>query len=294
MSTIGFIGLGAMGSAIAGRLLDQGHDLIVWNRSPEPVDALVARGAEAARTPAEALGNRLSISMLANDEATEAVLTADRLRAAAGATHVCMASISPGAADRLSALCAQHDVTYVAAPVLGRPEAAASGDLNILAAGPTTALDELQTLFALAGKRTWRLGTNPRHANLVKIAVNYNIIHALQAMAESITLVEAHDGSGTDFVELLHDTLFGGVVYGAYGALIAERRYTPAGFALPHGLKDLRLAQAAAVEAGLELPTAPLLEAIFETALADPALRDADWSSMAEVTRKQSTIIAGT
>jgi 3-hydroxyisobutyrate dehydrogenase-like beta-hydroxyacid dehydrogenase len=288
MHTVGFIGLGSMGKSIAGNLVDEGYDVIVWNRSKAPVAALVAAGARSARSPGEALAAPVSFSMLANDEATEQVLTPENLKSAAGKTHVCMASLSPAATDRLSELSLSCGVAYVAAPVLGRPEVAARGEVNILASGSPAVVAGLAPYFEAIGSKTWVVGTVPRRANVVKIAVNYNIIHAIQALAESVALVEAHGIPSPEFVGLLSSTLFGGVVYRGYGSLIAERRYRPAGFTVALGRKDLGLAELAASEVGLTLPTEAALREVFETALASPYLHDADWSSIAEVTRNGS------
>jgi 3-hydroxyisobutyrate dehydrogenase-like beta-hydroxyacid dehydrogenase len=123
-------------------------------------------------------------------------------------------------------------------------------------------------------------------ANIVKIAVNYNIIHALQALGESIAMVEEHGVDANEFVDVLHATLFGGVVHGGYGPMIANRAYRPAGFTLGLGQKDLLLADGIAREAGLELATLPALIRVFQQALADPALAQCDWSAIAEVSRR--------
>ena len=90
-----------------------------------------------------------------------------------------------------------------------------------------------------------------------------------------------------DFVEVLTKTLFGGVVYSGYGALVAERSYTPTAFSLELGLKDLGLAESAAHSAGLTLPSSAVLRGLFESALADPEIADKDWSALAEVTLSQ-------
>lgn len=287
MTDIGFLGLGNMGQAMAGRLLAAGHDLVVWNRSPEAAAELVAAGARPAAVPSEALAAPISFSMLADDEAAEAVLTAENLRGAAGRTHVNMASISAAAADRLQAVHAQAGVGYVAAPVLGRPAVAQAGKLNIMVAGPAPLVDLVEPLLGELSARVWRFGDVPRRANVTKAAVNFMILHALQALGESITLVEAHDIDASDFVELLTNSLFGGVVYSGYGPMIAERRYTPAGFSMALGLKDLSLAEALAEEKGIELPTAPVIRDRFERALADDELQHYDWSGVAEVTRRR-------
>jgi 3-hydroxyisobutyrate dehydrogenase-like beta-hydroxyacid dehydrogenase len=286
-ATLGFLGLGTMGSEMARRLVDAGHVVTVWNRTPAGADALVAAGAERALSAAGALAADVSFSMLANDEAAEAVLTEQNLAGAPGRVHVNMASISPEAADRLSVVSERAGVTYVAATVLGRSTLAAAGELNIMAAGPSATVDALEPYLSELGKRTWRLGEAPRMANVVKAAVNYNIIHAIQALGESITLVEGHRVDGREFVELLTNSLFDGIAYTVYGAAIAERRYTPPGFLMELGRKDLTLAERAAAEVGVELPTAPVLHELFDAAMADEELRTYDWAGLAEVTRRR-------
>lgn len=288
MATIGFLGLGSMGAGMAARLVEAGHDVVVWNRSPGPVDELVALGARAAASPAEALATGTSFSMLANDAAVDAVLDDETLRAGAGGVHVCMASISVTAADRLAARCGEAEVAYVSAPVLGRPPVAAAGQLNVMAAGSPDVIAQVAPYLDAMGRRTWLLGDEPRVANVVKAAVNYDIIHALQAIGESIAIVEAHGVEPQLFAELLGATLFGGVVYQGYGDMIANKRFSPAGFSMALGLKDLGLAETVAAERGVVLPTAPVLRELFETAMADPELVDLDWSAVTEVTRRAS------
>lgn len=282
---IGFLGLGTMGAAMAGRLIETGHDLIVWNRSSGPVETLVTAGAARAASPAEALAAPISFSMFANDEAAESVLSAENLAGEAGRLHVAMASLSPAAADRLAGVHAEVGVDYLAAPVLGRWNIAAEGNLNIIAAGSPAHIERAQPYFDALGKRTWVVGTEPRAANVVKAAVNYTIIHALEAIGESVAIVESHGIPAGDFTELLSSTLFAGPVYTGYGSMIANRAYSPAGFSMALGLKDLGLAEAIAAETDVTLPTAPVLRRVFETALASPDLQDLDWSAIAEVTR---------
>ena len=286
MTQIGFLGLGTMGGAMAAHLIATGHDVIVWNRSPDAANALVAAGACLAATPAEALAAPISVSMLANDTAAEAILTPEALTGPPGRTHINMASVSPGTADRLGEVHRDAGVAYIAAPVLGRPPVAAAGELNIIAAGPEAALAAVSPILDALGSRVWQFGAEPRRANATKIAVNFTIMHALQALAEGVTLVDAHDIDASDFVDLLTGTLFDGVVYRGYGAMIAERRYSPTAFALPLGLKDLGLAEDLAAEGGVTLPTAPVIRERFDRALADPTLADLDWSAIAEVTRR--------
>jgi 3-hydroxyisobutyrate dehydrogenase-like beta-hydroxyacid dehydrogenase len=284
MATIGFIGLGQMGQSMASRLISGGHDVLVWNRSPEPVADMVAKGARAAASPAEILATGASFSMLANDAAAEEILSAENFAAAKG-FHANMASVSPECGSRIAAVAAAAGIDYVAAPVLGRPAVAAAGNLNILAAGAPSVIAEAQPYFDLMGMRTWPLGEDSQIANLVKVAVNYNIIHALEALSESIALVEKYGVDAEHFVELLTNTLFGGIAYQGYGNLIAKKEYLPAGFSIALGLKDLGLAEAAAAKVGSPLPTAKAMRSVFDAALADDSLDGFDWAAIAEVIR---------
>ena len=138
------------------------------------------------------------------------------------------------------------------------------------------------------GKKTWILGDDPSSANLVKIAVNYNILHTIQSLAESIAIVEQQGINANEFIDVLKGTLFGGVAHSGYGDQIANSRYEPTLFSLELGRKDLHLAMQAAKEAGVSLPTAQILDNLLGEALSDPELSSKDWAVLAEVTRKAS------
>lgn len=286
MTGLGFIGLGSMGSAMAARLIETGHQPSVWNRGADAARPLIEAGALAAASAADALAMPVSISMLANDEAAEAVLTDEAVSAARGCIHINMASLSAAEADRLAARFAAAGASYIAAPVLGRPPVAAAGKLNILAAGPADAVEQVLPLLEAMSARVWRFGEIARVANVAKIAVNYNLIHAIEALGESIAIVERHGIDPEGFVDLLTSSLFGGIAYTGYGNAIARSAYSPPGFALNLGLKDLGLAESVASEVGVRLPTGPALRAVFERALAEPDLVPLDWAAIAEVTRR--------
>ena len=287
MATVGFLGLGTMGAAMAHRLLDAGHTVFVWNRSATAVEQLIATGARAAATPAEALRAGVAFSMLANDDAALSVFTDEALAAASGSVHVNMSTVSVDAARELATRHRRTGVEYVAAPVLGRPHLAASGQLNIVAAGARSAVERAEAFLGVLGKRTWWLGEDPEQANLVKIGVNYNLIHTLQALAESVNLMERGGVNAETFIEILTDAAYTGSAYTGYGKMIAERGYLPVGFSAALGLKDLTLAQSAARELGAALPTAPLLGELFQETVDDPELSQLDWSAMAEITRRK-------
>ena len=181
MSELGFLGLGSMGSAMAGRLVQAGHTVRVWNRSPAASAALAAEGAVAVDSAADALAAEVSFSMLADDRAADEVLSVDAMGSAAGRVHVNMASLSPAMTDRLEERWTGAGGLYVAAPVLGRPPVAAAGKLNIIAGGPPDAVAVVADYLAVLGARTWDAGPRPRTASVLKVAVNYTIIHSLQA-----------------------------------------------------------------------------------------------------------------
>ena len=284
----GFVGLGAMGRPMAGNLIQAGHRLRVWNRSPRAAEELARKGAEVVAKPREAFGEVL-ISMLADDTAVrEVVLDSGMMdRAARGGIHVNMATISVALTEELTEEHHRRGLHYIAAPVFGRPEAAAARQLNIVAAGEGAALDRVQPLLDAMGQRTWRLGAEPKEASAAKLAGNFLIAAAIECMGEAVVMVERYGVRPAAFLEILGNTLFAAPVYRNYGALIADRRYEPAGFRLELGLKDVRLALAAAESARTPMPVASLLrDHLLEAVAQGDGQRD--WAALAEVARRHA------
>jgi 3-hydroxyisobutyrate dehydrogenase-like beta-hydroxyacid dehydrogenase len=261
---IGFIGLGNMGSAIAGRLLEAGHRLRVWNRSPEPARHLAQRGAQVAATAEEAFRGEVVFSMLSDDQVTRAVLLDSgvlaRATAAATRIHVNMATISVALADELAQRHGERGIGYVAAPVLGRPDVAAAGKLTVLAAGPRATVDSVQPLLeGTVGQKLWRFGERASQANVVKLAVNFMLAAAIESMGEAAALTAGYGVEPRALFELIGQSLFPGPVYQGYGRLIADGRFEPAGFRARLGLKDVRLALAAAEAVTTPMPVGSLI-----------------------------------
>lgn len=270
---IGFIGLGNMGSAIAARLLEAGHALRVWNRSPEPARKLAARGAQVAATAEEAFRGDAVFSMLSDDQVTRAVLLDSGLlgRAAAGATriHVNMATLSAALGDELAQRHQERGIGYVAAPVLGRPDVAAAGKLTVLVAGPRQTVEAVQPLLeGTVGHKVWRFGERASQANVVKLAVNFMLAAAIESMGEAAALTAGYGIEPRDLFELIGQSLFPGPVYQGYGRLIADARFEPAGFKARLGLKDVRLALAAAEAVTTPMPVGSLVRDSMLEALA--------------------------
>ncbi len=279
---IGFIGLGHMGGGIAARLLKPGRPLKVWNRSPEPVARLVAEGAAAAASPADALDVDVVFSMLASDEVIEAVVVGSGAldKARAGLIHVNLATVSVAFARRMDELHKARGLSYVAAPVLGRPDVAAAGQLNALCAGAPDAVAQVRPLLEEFTRGVWPLGDDPVRANVVKLACNFSLASMIETLGEAGALVAAYGVEPGDLYDIMTGTLFAAPAYKTYGDLIANTRFLPAGFKLPLGLKDVRLALQAAEAQDTPLPIASLLRDHFIEAIA-AGHADKDWSALA-------------
>lgn len=284
---VGFAGLGTMGKPMVRRLLAAGHRVTVWNRSPGPVQELVADGAHAASDLAEVFTQPVVCSILADDTSVrERILDSGVLAGAEAAVHVNLATVSAELAAEAVRVHAQHGIGYVAAPVLGRAEVAAAGRLNVLAAGERSAVQRVRPLLVPLAARIWDLGEDPCQANVVKIAVNFLLASAIEATAEAVSLVERYDVGADQFVELISATLFPGPVYSTYGRLMADRTYEPAGFTTRLGLKDTRLALQAAHSRQLALPTASLVQDALLQALAH-GWSERDWATLADLARNR-------
>lgn len=289
--TIGFIGLGAMGMPMATNLLKAQLPLLVWSRNGANAEKLVGAGATAVASAAQAAKVDVLFSMLADDQAVSDVFIESGVldQMPQGSIHVNMATVSVAMAKKLTQLHAARGVGYVAAPVLGRIDVAAAGNLNILAAGKGQDLERIQHLLDLMGQKTWRYGEDPAQANVVKIAANFSIACAIETMAETSALVRAYGIESQAFIDLLTQTLYPSPVYKGYGTMIAQERYSPAGFKLSLGLKDVRLALEAGEAQHLSLPLGSTLRDCHLEAIAqgDGLL---DWAALGKAAARRGNI----
>lgn len=254
---LGFIGLGRMGQAIAGRIVGSAHELVVYNRTRSKADELEQRGAGVAGSVAEAAaGCDVVFTMLTDDKALWEVVENGLLEALPkGAIHVPMGTHSVAALKALEETHSEAGQVLVAAPVLGRPEAAAAGQLGIVAGGPAEAIEKLQPVFALFGRRTFNAGPNPAGAAAVKLANNMVLGCAIEAMGEGFALTRKFGVEPTVFNDVLTDGLFAAPAYKTYGNIISNEKYDQVGFTTLLGLKDANLALAAGEAAGVPLPS---------------------------------------
>jgi 3-hydroxyisobutyrate dehydrogenase-like beta-hydroxyacid dehydrogenase len=287
---IGFIGLGQMGAAMAANLLKGGHEVSVYNRTASKTEALVRLGARAQPTVEAVCAAEVVITMLADDHALEEIVFGKGGVLASlkkGAAHVSSSTISVALSKRLAAAHAGAGQHYLAAPVFGRPEAAANGKLFVVVGGPADLVDTYMPLFKSLGQRTFVMSGKAEDANLVKLSGNFLIAVVIESLGEALALIGKGGLDQQQYLDLLTSTLFDAPVYKTYGRLIVERRFEPAGFAAPLGQKDIRLTLAAAEALNVPLPLASLLRDRFLTLLAQGG-EALDWSAIGQLAAQDS------
>jgi 3-hydroxyisobutyrate dehydrogenase-like beta-hydroxyacid dehydrogenase len=292
---VALLGLGRMGAGIAANLLRAGHDLAVWNRSASKAQTLVAQGATLQATPkAAATGREVVFTMLADDAALHEVLSGpDGILQGLprGALHVSLSTISVATAEQVAAAHAEHGQRYLSAPVFGRPEAAAAAKLYIVAAGPEADFKTASALFSAIGQRTFYLGASPALANLLKLCGNFTILAAIESFAEAMTLAEKGGIPRKQFLEVMTGSLFDLPVYRNYGGALAEDRFTPAGFAAPLGLKDMRLLGQSAETLRVPMPVLNVLkDHLLQTIGRDG--EEVDWSAIGRTIARNAGLSA--
>jgi 3-hydroxyisobutyrate dehydrogenase-like beta-hydroxyacid dehydrogenase len=279
---VGFIGLGRMGAGMASNMVKAGHDVIVYNRTAAKAAPLIAQGAKAAASVADACQADAVITMLANDAAVESVMQGSAgviASLAAGALHVSSSTISVVLSQRLTEEHAQASQRFVAAPVFGRPEAAAARKLYVVAGGEAAAVDAAMPLLQAISQKTFVVSDTPKAASLVKLSGNFLIASVIESLGEALALVSKAGVDQHRYIEILTSTLFDAPVYKTYGGLVASGRFEPAGFAAPLGHKDIRLLLAAAHDLRVPMPVASLLNDRF-LALFARGNDQLDWSAI--------------
>jgi 3-hydroxyisobutyrate dehydrogenase-like beta-hydroxyacid dehydrogenase len=284
-----------MGAGMAANLLKAGHDVTVYNRTRSKVEALVALGARAAASVSNACRGDAVLTMLADDGAVESVVFSrsgiiDSLPA--GAIHISSSTISVALSERLEAAHAKAGQLFVAAPVIGRPDAAAAGQLFVVAAGAPDAVKAAASLFDAIGQKTFVVSETPKAGNLVKLSCNFLIASVIESVGEAMALIGKAGIDRRQYLDILTSTLFDASVYKTYGGLIAEGKFEPAGFAAPLGQKDIRLTLAAAEDLRVPMPLASLLRDRFLTLLAHGGDK-LDWSAIRRIAATDAGEAAG-
>jgi len=288
---VGFIGLGNMGSAMARNLIKAGHALTVFNQTKSRAEELRPLGAKVTSSPSEAaLDAEALITMVANDQAVEDVIfgTGKIIDALpAGAVHIAMSTMSVALSRRLVAAHGQKKQNFIAAPVFGRPDAAAAAKLFIAAAGPADQIARCRILFDAMGQKTFIVGDEAPAANLVKVTANFLITTVIESLGEAFALIRKSGVAPEKFLEVLIGSLFAAPIYKTYGGMIAADNFEPVGFSMTLGMKDNRLVLAAAEDAAVPMPMASLIRDRMLTATAQ-GLGEADWAAIARISFQEA------
>jgi 3-hydroxyisobutyrate dehydrogenase-like beta-hydroxyacid dehydrogenase len=276
---IGFVGLGSMGAAIAANLIESGHEVHVFNRTPARAERLREAGARIAASPAEAARSADVVFTMVSDDAAHTAVTFGEAGIATtlkpGAVHVSMSTISVATAQ-------DHATKYrEAGLVFGRPDAAAARKLFIMAAGADEHLKIAVPLLETLGQSVGIVGSDPSQANLVKLIGNFMLSAIIETLGEACAVAGRAGIDPMHLVELLTSATFNAPPYKIYGPLIASQRFQPAGFALPLGQKDNRLMLEAAESLGVPLPLASLVHDRFLRLRSEGLGAESDWSAVA-------------
>lgn len=281
--SVAFIGLGRMGTPMARNLLGRGFAVTVFNRSRAPVEVLAGEGARVADSPADAVVPAgVVVTMVANDAALDAVTLGDAGFAAPlgeGGLHISMSTIAPETSRKLAHEHAARGSRFLAAPVFGRPEAAAARKLWICQSGSGEAKARARPILEALSQGIHDFGPDPGAANVVKLGGNFLILSAIEAMAEAMTLGEKSGIDRKAMADFFGQTVFSCPIYQNYGRILGERTYEPAGFRLDLGMKDVRLVRDVAEDAKVPMPIADLLHARLLCGLAK-GRAGLDWTAI--------------
>jgi len=293
---VGFVGLGSMGLPLATNLLESGYQLRIYNRTAAKAQPLVEKGAIAVDSPAEVVEpGGIVITLLSNDQALEEVVLGKQgllSSLTAASVHLSMSTVAPATAQKLAAQHKQQGAHYLAAPVFGRPDAVVARKLWLCLSGNDAAKVRVRPLLEKVGQGIFDFGDEAGAANVVKLAGNFLIISAIEAMAEAFTLAEKNGIDRTQIANLFGQTLFACPIYQNYGRMIAQQQYEPAGFKLSLGLKDVTLALQTASASQMPLPLASLLHDRLLAAVAN-GKGDLDWTGLALTVSEEAGLKAG-
>jgi 3-hydroxyisobutyrate dehydrogenase-like beta-hydroxyacid dehydrogenase len=279
---IGVVGLGHMGVAFAANFVADGHQVLVWDRNPEHLAARRPDGAQGMARLADLASYDVIVSSVSDDDALRSVvLGAGGLEnvLAAGAVHISMSTVSPALSHHLAEVHGRHGQDYVAAPVMGNPDAVRNRKLFVLASGPAAVVERVRPLLERLGQRLFIIGEDVAAANLLKLAANVLTAMTLESMGEVLALLRKGGLDPRVGFEVFTNSMFDARVHRIYGGKILDENYSPPGMAVPLAVKDLRLALAEAERHAVPMPAASLVhDRLVEMVALGWA--DLDWSAL--------------
>jgi 3-hydroxyisobutyrate dehydrogenase-like beta-hydroxyacid dehydrogenase len=291
--TIGFFGLGAMGTPIASNLLKNNGKLFVYNRTKDKMGPLIDKGAIPLKSPSDAFQKcEIVFSMLANDQALQSMcMGPDGLlqNAREGCIHVSMSTISPKLGQTLEEAHAAKGVQYITATVFGRPDVAQQAKLAICLSGEGKAKERVKPLLNFIGSYVYDFGEKAELANAVKLSGNFLILNVVEALAEAFSFAQKSGIEPQDLLTFFTSTIFPSPVYKTYGNIISNQQFYPPGFKMNLGLKDIDLLLRAADHLKVPLPIAGILHDRLMTGMAN-GRENLDWSAIAMTQMEESAI----
>ena len=281
---IGFIGLGKLGTPIAENILRKTQQLYVYNRTGLKAQPLVDKGATICSSIKELAQNCDIVFSIVSDDAALNDITkgnngvAENLKQQG--IHISVSTVLPATSKELSQVHKHFNNHYIAAPVMGRPEAARAGKLNFLVSGEQTIVETIKPLLQHAGgSGIWEFGSDAAAANVAKLCTNFLIVSAIESMAEGINLAKKSGVDSGAWINMITQTLFAAPVYINYSNILLKEMFQPAGFALKLGLKDVNLVISQSNEVKAEMPIGKLMRQRLQECM-ENGLGDHDWTAM--------------
>lgn len=289
---VAVIGLGNMGAGIAQCIVKAGFDLTVWNRTAAKMQPLVNQGAKAATSAKEATsGADVVITSLMDDQSILDNLHADQGILAGlklGAVHLCVSTISPHCADELEQIHKKHGSFYVAGPVVGRPDAAAGGQLTSYLAGATAAVEKVKPICNSYSKQVFVISERPRMANCMKLVINYSGISSIELMGETYVFAEKCGLPLEHVRDFFQQGVYAHPAMKMYAEKLRARDFGGrGGFVMKGGLKDVRLMISTAEAVGAQLDIGAIVERKLRKGI-EAGMEETDWSAIYEITRRES------
>ena len=291
--SLGFIGIGQMGAAMVANWLAEGYSVRVYNRSAEKTESLVKLGAVRAETPADAVSpSGIVMTCVSDDTALQSIFADGSIfrRLGADGIHVSMSTISPKTAAELAARHRKEGGTYLACPVMGRPDTVAAKRQTFYVSGPLFARRAVQPILERISRRVLELGDEPEAAHVAKLASNFLIAAVVESLGESFAFVEKSGLPAQVFFETITEFLFDCFIYKGYGKHLLSGEHREPLFRLALGAKDMSLVAQTAAETRTPMPLLSVIRDRYLASLAQ-GRGDWDWTAIVLEIRRQAALL---